>query len=112
MRRSKSRPPDSGFTRSRGPLLLAAVGREPSDETAVREYGAADRGAVAFGGIAEAVAGKSIQSQEGREGCLTKPDGKAVTRVAGLRLGHTGPCLAPWARPKKIIMRWNPSMGI
>src|SRR5664280_1325454 len=39
------------------PLLLAAVGREPSDETALWEYGAADRGAVASGGIAEAVAG-------------------------------------------------------
>jgi len=34
-------------------LLLAAVGREPSDEAAVWEYGAADRGAVASGGIAE-----------------------------------------------------------
>jgi hypothetical protein len=34
------------------------------------------------------------------------------TRVAGLRLGHTGPCLAPGVRPKKIVMRWNPSMGI
>src|SRR5271169_974032 len=44
------------------PLLLAAVGREPSDEAALWEYGAADRGAVASGGIAEAVAGKSIQS--------------------------------------------------
>jgi hypothetical protein len=28
------------------PLLLAAVGREPSDEAAIWEYGAADRGAA------------------------------------------------------------------
>ena len=95
------------------PLLLAVVGGEPSDETVVWQYAPADRWAVASGGIAEAVgAGKSIQSQKGTEKCLTKPDGKAVTRVAGLRLGHTRPCLAPLARPKKIIMRWNPSMGI
>jgi hypothetical protein len=40
------------------PLLLAAVGREPSDEAALWEYGAADRCAVASGGIAEAVAGE------------------------------------------------------
>ena len=40
----------------------------------------ADRRAVASGGIAEAVgAGKSIQSQEGTEGRLTKADGKAAT---------------------------------
>src|ERR1039458_1459275 len=32
--------------------------------------------------------------------------------VAGLALGQTGPCAAPWARPKKIIMRWNPRKGI
>jgi hypothetical protein len=44
------------------PLLLAAVGREPSDEAALWEYGAAARGAVASGGIAEAVDWKSIQS--------------------------------------------------
>src|ERR1035441_6977619 len=50
------------------PLLLAFAGGEPSDEAAVWEYGAADRGAVASGGIAEAVAGESIESQEGTEG--------------------------------------------
>ena len=66
------------------PLLLALAGGEPSDEAAVWEYGAADRGAVASGGIAEAVAGKSIQSQEGTEGCLTKPDRKAATSSWGL----------------------------
>src|SRR5271165_1391506 len=36
------------------PLLLALAGGEPSDEAALWEYGAADRGAVASGGIAEA----------------------------------------------------------
>ena len=51
-----------------------------SDETVVWQYAPADRRAVASGGIAEAVgAGKSIQSQEGTEGCLTKADGKAAT---------------------------------
>src|ERR1019366_3547255 len=38
-------------------LLLAFAGGEPSDEAALWEYAAADRGAVASGGIAEAVAG-------------------------------------------------------
>ena len=54
------------------PLLLALAGGEPSDEAAIWEYGAADRGAVASGGIAEAVAGKSIQSQEGDGGVSDK----------------------------------------
>ena len=40
--------------------------------------------------------------------CLTRPDGKAVVTVAGLALGHTVPRAAPWVRPKKITMRWNP----
>src|ERR1035437_904584 len=82
------------------PLLLALAGGEPSDEAAVWEYGAADRGAVASGGIAEAVAGKSIQSQEGTEGCLTRPDGKAVVNSCGTRVGAHGTLAAPWARPK------------
>jgi len=53
---------------------------------AVWEYGA-DRGAVASGGIAEAVAGKSIQSLEGTEGCLTRPGGKAVVNSCEIRVG-------------------------
>src|ERR1017187_657516 len=77
-------------------LLLAIVGGRPSEPAAVWEYGAADRGAVASGGIAEAVAGKSIQSQEGTEGCLTGPDGKAVVSSFGTRVGAHGTlCLAP-----------------
>src|ERR1019366_7777241 len=40
------------------PLLLAFSGGRTSDEAALWEYGAADRGAVASGGIAEAVAGE------------------------------------------------------
>ena len=47
---------------------MALAGGEPSDEAALWEYGAADRGAVASGGIAEAVAERSIRSQEGRRG--------------------------------------------
>ena len=50
----------------------------------------ADRGAVASGRIAEAVAWKSIQSQEGTEGCLAKPDGKAVVSSCGTRIGPDG----------------------
>jgi hypothetical protein len=45
-------------------------------------------------------AGKSIQNQEGTEGCLTKPDGKARSAVSGLGLGHTGP-LSQARRPAK-----------
>src|ERR1019366_1784725 len=56
----------------------------------VWQYAQADRGAVASGGIAEAVVGKSIQSQEGREGCLTKPDGKAVVSSFGTRIDTVG----------------------
>jgi hypothetical protein len=67
--------------------LAAFAGGEPSDEAALWEYGAADRGAIASGGIAGAVgAGKSIQSQKRTEGCLTKPDGKAATSSWGLAL--------------------------
>ena len=33
-------------------------------------------------------------------------------RVAGLAMGHTGPCAAPWGRPKKTMMRWNRRKGI
>ena len=65
------------------PLLLAVVGGEPSDETVVWRYAPADRSAVASGGIAEVVTGKSIQSQEGTEVCLTKPDGKAAASTCG-----------------------------
>ena len=72
------------------PLLLAFAGGEPSDEAALWEYGAADRGAVASGGLAEPVAERSIQSQEGTEGCLTRPDGKAVVSSCGTRIGPNG----------------------
>src|ERR1017187_4978163 len=95
------------------PLLLAAIGGEPSDETVVWQYARADRRAVASGGIAGAVgAGKSIQSQEGTEECLTKPGGKVAASSWGLALAQSGPYPKPWARPKKINMRWNPWMGI
>src|ERR1017187_2580809 len=59
-------------------------------KASVWEYGAADRGAVASGGIAEAVAERSIQSQGGTEGCLTRPDGKAVVISCGTRIGPDG----------------------
>jgi|ERR1019366_4832608 hypothetical protein len=28
--------------------------------------------------------------------------------VSGLALAQSGPCPEPWARPKKIFMRWSP----
>jgi hypothetical protein len=36
------------------------------------------------------VAERSIQSQEGTEGCLTRPDGKAVVSSCGTRIGPDG----------------------
>jgi hypothetical protein len=35
-------------------------------------------------------AGKSIQSQKGTEGCLTKPDGKVAVNSFGTRVGADG----------------------
>ena len=64
-------------------LLLAFAGGEPSDEAAFWEYGAADRDAVASGGIAEAVAGKSIQSQEGDGGVSDKTGSKGRDQQGG-----------------------------
>src|SRR5450631_1942222 len=61
------------------PLLLATVGGEPPDETVVCQHAPADCRAVASDRIAGAAGTeKSIQSQEGTEKCLTKPDGEAV----------------------------------
>ena len=43
-----------------------------------------------FGGIAEAVARKSIQSQEGTEGCLTRPDQMPLGDSLATRVGAHG----------------------
>ena len=95
------------------PLLLAPVGREPSDETVVWQYAPADRRAVASGGIAEAVgAGKSIQSQKGTEGCLTKPDRKAAVSSCGTRVGADGTLSRALGPATEQIVRWNPRRGI
>ena len=40
------------------------------------------------------VAGKSIQSQERTEGCLTRPEGKAVVNNCGTRWVHRTLCRA------------------
>ena len=91
------------------PLLLAAIGGEPPDETVVWQYAPADRRAVASGGIAGAVgAGKSIQSQEGTEGCLTKPDGKAVVSSFGTRIGTVGTLSRALGPAKENIYAWSP----
>jgi hypothetical protein len=58
------------------------------------------------------VAGKSIQSQEETERCLTKPDGKAATSSWGARMGIVWTPFRALAPAKKMIMRWNPSMVI
>jgi hypothetical protein len=55
--------------------------------------------AVASGGMAEAVAGKSIRSQKGTETCLTKPDRKAATSGFGTRVGVMESC----AESKKTL---------
>ena len=86
---------DGGTAGETCPLLLALAGREPSDKAVVWKYAPADRRAVASGGIDEAVAGKSIQSQEGTEACLTKPHGKAATSSWGLALAQSGACPEP-----------------
>src|ERR1035438_6097132 len=94
-------------------LLLAVVGGELSDEKVVWQYAPADRRAVASGGIAEAVgAGKSIQSQKGTEGCLTKPDRKAAVSSCGTRVGADGTLSRALGPAKEGIMRWNRSRGI
>jgi hypothetical protein len=69
------------------PLLLAAVGGEPSDETVVWQYAPADRWAVASGGIAEAVgAGKSIRAK-GDGGVPDKTGWEGRDQQLGARIG-------------------------
>jgi len=67
----------------------ALAGGEPSDEAALWEYGVLDRGAVASGGMAE-----------------------AVDSTCGTRVGADGSYPKPCAQPEKIIVRWTPSMGV
>src|ERR1035441_9366029 len=90
------------------PLLLATVGGEPPDETVVCQHAPADCRAVASGRIAGAAGTeKSIQSQEGTEECLTKPDGKALVSSSGTLVVADGtPC-----RAKENVGRWETSMG-
>jgi hypothetical protein len=57
------------------------------------------------------LARKSIHSQEGTEGCLTKPEVNVAASSWGLELAESGLCPEPWAQPKKIVMRWNPPEG-
>ena len=74
------------------PLLLALAGGEPSDEAALWEYGAADRGAVASGGIAEAVAGE-IDPEARGDGEVSDKTGQEGRgqQLRGLATGHTDP---------------------
>ena len=69
-------------------VLLALTGGEPSDEAALQEDGAADRGAVASGRIAEAGGREIDRSKEVTEESLTRPDGKAMVSSTGLELGR------------------------
>ena len=68
-------------------ILLTFVGRKPADAAAVWKHAAADRRAIVSGGIAEAVARKSIQSQEGTQGCLTRLDEIPLGTSLGTRVG-------------------------
>jgi len=74
VQKQRTFPVWNGFQTCQLPLALA--GGEPSEEAALWEYGAADRDAVASGGIAEAVAGESSQSQEGDGGVSDKTGSK------------------------------------
>ena len=57
-------------------------------------------------------AGKSIQSQEGREGCLTKPDGKVVVSSFGTRIGTVGtPVPSPGPGQRKYLCAGVPKGG-
>ena len=68
--------------------MPAIIGGEPSDEAALWEYGAADRGAVASGGVAGAAgAGKSVQSQEGDGGVSDKTGWEGRHQQLGARIG-------------------------
>ena len=87
------------LTENRNGLVVSAL--------TARAYGAADRGAAASDGIAEAVAGRSIQSQEGTEGCPTRPHGEAVVSSCGTRIGPDGTVTEPWARSPENIVRWS-----
>ena len=64
-------------------LLLAPVGREPSDAAAVCQYVGADRGVVATGGIARAVAVKKNSSAIPQNGELSQKGGSG-SRANGL----------------------------
>jgi hypothetical protein len=68
--------------------------------------------ATASGGIAEAVAGKSIQSQEGTEGGLTKPDGKAATSSCGGHWHSREPVPSSDPTKENKNVRWNPRVVI
>ena len=93
------------------PLLLAVVGGEPPDETVVWQYAQAARRAAASGGIAGAGSREIAPQQKETERCLTKLDGKVATSNLGLALAQSETCPKPWARPKKVIMRWSPLKG-
>jgi hypothetical protein len=87
------------------PLLLALAGWRTSDATALWEYAAADRGAVASGGIAEAVAGEidPESSGDGEVSDQTGQEGRGQ-QLQDSRRGTPGPCAPPWIQPKKTFM--------
>ena len=86
------------------PLLLALAGWRTSDATALWEYAAADRGAVASGGIAEAGAGE-IDPESSGDGEVSDQTGQegGGQQLRGLATGHPGPCATPWTRAKENI---------
>ena len=91
-------------------LLLAPVGREPSDAAAVCQYVGADRGVVATGGIARAVALKKNSSAIPQNGGVVakrwfwKPGQRALgTRKGWLEAGGT-----IW---EKILCSEGPTAG-
>jgi hypothetical protein len=95
------------------PLLLAAVGGEPSNERVVWQYAPADSRAVPSGGIAEALGSRKLDREPpGAEGCRRKPDGKAAVSSFGTR-GEADRTLSQAPGPaKEQLVRWNPSRGV
>ena len=95
------------------PLLLAALGGEPSNERVVWQYAPADSRAVPSGGIAEALGSRKLDREPpGTEGCRRKPDGKAAVSSFGTR-GEGDRTLSQAPGPaKEQLVRWNPSRGV
>ncbi len=90
-------------------VLLAPVGREPSDSAVICQYAGADRGVVVTGGIAQAVAPKKTIPIPLRNAEVSEKDG-----FRGRDDGFSGPRKGAWMplpAPQRKIVRWKGSVG-